>query len=250
MSNQNRELTNDSLRKTLEFVLAQWRKDLHTAVPGLIETYDPETRRARVKIALRMVMTDGTAVEITPLADVPVVFPAGGGFALTFPMAAGDPVLVVFSERGIDSFKETFELSDPEPGVFHATSDAVALPGFGPLRVTPADTESANWQTEDGDKSIRLRAGRVEIHSGDTSVRVEDNAVTVSVDGGPVTINVDGSENVHLGGAGGDELATKTFVRDQFNRHIHQTPMGPTAIPTILAPMTPGSDVTKKTKGE
>ncbi|MDE2846012.1 MAG: Gp138 family membrane-puncturing spike protein [Gemmatimonadota bacterium] len=242
MSSINDDVNFDSLSVALDFVLTQWRKGLHTSVPGLVEIYDPTTRRARVKFALKQVRTDGSEVAKAPIVDVPVVFPSGGGFTLTFPIAQGDPVMVLFSERGIAAFKKTFAEATPTEGQYHQETDAVALPGFGPLSITPADTDASVWQTEDGDHSVRLRNDRVEIHSGRTNVLVRSD--------GDVVINVGSSNKVHLGGESGDELATKTFVRDEFNRHIHQTPMGPTAIPTKLAPMTAGSDVTKKTKGE
>ncbi|MCY3554990.1 MAG: Gp138 family membrane-puncturing spike protein [Gemmatimonadetes bacterium] len=242
MSSLNNEITWDNITSVFRFVLSQWRKGLHTCLPGIVETYDAATRRAKVRFALRQVRTDGKEVEKAPLVNVPVVFPSGGGFTFTFPLAEGDPVWLMFSERGLSAFKKTFELATPAMGRFHDQSDAVAIPGFGALQITPADTDASAWQTEDGSKSVRLRDDGVEIHAGNTEVLVRED--------GNVTINVASADKVHLGGESGDELATKTFVRDQFNRHIHQTPMGPTAIPTILSPLTPGSDVTKKTKGE
>jgi len=242
MSSINDDINFDSLSVVLDFVLSQWSKGLHTCVPGLIETYDAASRRARVKFALKQVRTDGSEVAKAPIVDVPVVFPSGGGFTMTFPMAEGDPVMLLFSERGITAFKKTFDQATPTEGQYHQEADAVALPGFGPLSLTPADMQGAAWQTEDGDKSVRLKEGGVEIHAGDTNILVRDD--------GDVVINVGSANKVHLGGESGDELATKTFVRDRFNTHIHQTPVGPTAIPTVVAPLTPGSDVTKKTKGE
>ena len=86
MSNINRERNRDSLSTVLQEVLAEWAKlYLHTSTPGIVETYDPTTRRARVRPALRLVKTgdipgeDGEAVERALAVNVPVMWLAAGG---------------------------------------------------------------------------------------------------------------------------------------------------------------------------
>lgn len=163
MSNINRYIPRDTLTHTLGFVLQQRLKDVHTALPGTVETYDPEAKRARVQPAIRLLLTDGTTRRRSPLINVPVVFPSGGGYTLLFPVEAGDTVLVVFSQRGLAAFKRAFEESDPTLGHLFDASDGVALPGFGALSVTPATSTGAALQTEDGATSIRVDGDTVEI---------------------------------------------------------------------------------------
>ena len=190
MSNVNREQPRDRLSDVLEFVLQQWAKaSLHTAVPGLIETYDAETRRARIRIALRLVMTtetpgqDGEAMERAPLVNVPVIFPAGGGLTMLFPLQAGDPVLVVFSERGLTDFKTTHDLATPDAGHFFAETDAMALAGFGPLTLTPASQTGATLQTEDGDTYVEVEATRIRLYRGQQEVEVDDAKLRANIQG-------------------------------------------------------------------
>ena len=90
----------------------------------------------------------------------------------------------------------------------------------------------------------------VDTDEGDVTVRTRDGAININADGGDVTINVEGSSNVHVGGQGGQELATKEFVMLQYNLHTHASPAGPTGPPITPAPMTPGGDITEKTKAE
>ena len=222
-SNLDQEVLFDNWTTLFKFVLFEWSKaNLHTAMPGLVEVYDAERRRARVRPALRLIRANGEPMERTPLVNVPVVFPAGGGFSFTFPLAAGDPVVLLFSERGIAAFKDSYELTNPTPGSFFSLSDAVALPGFGPLTLTPASTTGATWQN----------------HAGDTAIVVEpDN----------IHINVRDGQSVHIGGPGGEELATRTFVETYYNTHTHPT-LG--SVPATPAPLTPGTDLTEKAKSE
>ena len=73
----------------------------------------------------------------------------------------------------------------------------------------------------------------------------------VQTTNGDVKLHVEDTASVHVGGDNGEELATKTFVRDQYNAHTHAVPQGGLTGPPIqAAPMVPGSDLTKKQKSE
>ena len=249
----DREKNWDSLTTLLQHVLFQWAKDcLHTAMPGIIETYDPATRRARVRPALRIVLTEdagGEELDRAPAVNVPVIFPASAGYTMLFPLAEGDPVMLLFSERGLTEFKLTFETATPDRTRFFSESDGVALTGFGALAATPASLTGALLQTTDGNRSVRVEEDRVELYVGSTFVRVEDDEITVDSPG-DVRINVPGGSNVHVGGAAGEELVTKTFLEQFYNQHIHATSMGPSGPPVAAAPLAPGNDLTEKQLSE
>ena len=235
MTSLNREDRYSEPSTALRFIVREYiRSHIHTCVPAVVETYDPATRRVRACVALRQVMTDGETHVKSPVLDVPVIFPAGGGFTFLVPLAAGDMVLLLFSERGIGAWKESFAVSTPEPGQYFDEADAVAVAGFGPLEVSPATETGAVLQNIDGTQSVRIEPDRIEIHS--------DAAVKVFVpDNG----------NVYLGGeADAQELATKGFVEQQYNAHIHVTPAGNTGPPLTASPLIGGVDITKKTKSE
>ena len=184
MSNIDHEVDFSALTTALRFVLGQALKYVNTALPGIVETYDATTKRARVTPAIRLIHTDGTTETRAPIVNAPVVFPSGGGFTLLFPVAVGDAVLLVFSERGLTQFKETFAESDPDRDLLFSEADAIVLPGFGALSVTPATTTGASLQSEDGGNSIQIEtdgitietAGHVEIAA--ESVNIESNTLT------------------------------------------------------------------------
>ena len=76
---------------------------------------------------------------------MPVVFPGGGGFALTFPVAAGDECLVVFASRCIDAWWQSGGVGEPMEPRMHDLSDGFALIGVRsqPAHVSRRDVGSA-----------------------------------------------------------------------------------------------------------
>lgn len=108
-----------------------------TSLPGIIQAYDATTQTATVQPAVQGVVTapDGstTLVSLPVVTDVPVQFPSGGGFALTFPVAAGDECLLVFASRGIDAWHALGGVQQPTGSRKHALSDAFAMLGFRSL---------------------------------------------------------------------------------------------------------------------
>ena len=181
----NREFNWESLSTLLEFVLEQWsRAALHTAMPGIIDSYDPETRRARVRPALRLVMSgeepgqDGAAIERALIVDVPVMWPAGSIYTTLFPLDPGDRGMLVFSERGMTEFLLTGDLAMPDKDRFFDESDGVFFPSdFGHPRATPASLTGAVIQTHDGRRSVRVEADSVELHCGNSYVQITEDEI-------------------------------------------------------------------------
>ena len=133
MTNVNSDSPRDRLSELLAFCWKQEMKQVHTILPGVVKSYSSSDHRATVAPALQMGIRDksGKIVEYVDrplLVDVPVVHPSGGGWTVHIPLAAGDPVLLVFSMRGLERWKATFGVS-PEGGAFFGMDSAFALPG-------------------------------------------------------------------------------------------------------------------------
>mgnify|MGYP001767638139 CR=1 FL=1 len=107
--------------------------DLHTAMPGIVLSFDKNKQTAVVQPAVQKFFRGKGFVEIKQVMDVPVQFPRGGGFVLTFPVAAGDECLLVFSERAIDHWFETGRTSPPSDTRTHSLSDGFAIVGVSSL---------------------------------------------------------------------------------------------------------------------
>ena len=120
LSNRDPDGRYGGARQTLPFAVKQWvREIVHTSVPGIVRAYDSTTKRAQVQPALRAVYTDGREPAARPpIVDVPVRQLGTGGLA----PAPSDRrqatwSLLLFSQRGIESFKENWgELSEPNLG--------------------------------------------------------------------------------------------------------------------------------------
>ena len=89
---------------------------LRCALPGIVESFDPETQTASVRPALRK-----GSFPLPVIRDVPVFFPGSRDSAITWPISEGDGCLLVFADR---------DTEDPAGGRRHSLSDAFAFVGF------------------------------------------------------------------------------------------------------------------------
>lgn len=161
-------------------------KELHTAGPGIINSYDPETRTCSVQPAIKRVF-NGVAVDLPLCVDCPVQFPEGGGFILTFPLQPGDEVLLVLAERAIDNWFAAGGTQEPAEYRMHDLSDGFAIAGIrnqtrNLAAISATDVELRN---EDGSQRISLAP------NGDIS-QVTGPASTVLGADGKFTVNAPG----------------------------------------------------------
>lgn len=105
------------------------QRDLHTAMPGIVDSYDPATQTAVVQPAIKRLFIGQEPMDLPLCVDVPVIFPGGGPFTLTFPLVKGDEGLLLFSERAIDFWFEKGKTQEPSELRFHDLSDAFFLAG-------------------------------------------------------------------------------------------------------------------------
>jgi hypothetical protein len=146
-------------------------RDLHTALPGVIVSFNSAKQTAVVQLAIRrvFVLQDPgqpavvSQVNLAPCVDVPVLFPGGGGFFLTFPVAEGDECLVLFSERAIDFWFQNGGQQLPSEYRLHDLSDAIALVGLNSQPNVLADFNASACQlrTRDGSTFIQVAAGTI-----------------------------------------------------------------------------------------
>lgn len=134
-----------------------------TALPGIVQSFDPATLTATVQPAIqgRIADRDGVVslVDLPLLVDCPVQFPAGGGVSLTFPVEAGDECLVVFASRCIDAWWQSGGVQPPLEARMHDLSDGFVVLGFRsqPRVLSPApSTTAAVLRSDDGTTVVAL----------------------------------------------------------------------------------------------
>ncbi len=109
--------------------------DLHVAGPGRVVKYDASRETVDVQPQFRRTIETDEGVflhETLPIIpDVPISWPSGNGGAcfMAWPLAVGDPVLLVFLERDPGAWRETGSVGPTGDNRLHPLGAAVAFPG-------------------------------------------------------------------------------------------------------------------------
>ena len=176
-----------------------------TALPGIVQSFDAAAVTVSVQPAIKGEVrgqdSKVSRVNLPLLVDVPVVFPRGGGFTLTFPVAAGDECLLVFSSRCIDGWWQDGGTQPALDQRMHDLSDAFAI--IGPMSQRR--------------KVAGVSATAVQLRSDDSLTLIELGAAGVRMKAANVTID---SANAHFTGtisAVGDVTGAGVSLRNHTN---------------------------------
>lgn len=182
-----------------------------TAMPGLIQSFNAEALTCVVQPAIQGVVNDRdgnrSPTDLPLLLDCPVVFPGGGGMALSFPLKPGDECLVVFASRCIDSWWQSGGVQAQAELRMHDLSDGFVLPGVrSQARRFTASVTATELRTDDGALLLRMHPG-----SGVISLVAPVGGVhvdgTLTVTGDVIAGNVSLMHHVHSGVQAGSDLS-------------------------------------------
>ncbi len=163
----------DDREEALRIAFEGQQAGIWTALPGILQSFDADKMTAEVQPALqgRLRQLDGSwkDASLPLLLDCPVIFPAGGGFALTFPLAQGDEGLVVFASRCIDAWWYSGGVQKQARARMHDLSDGFFLPGCfsQPRKLSNVSTTKPQFRTADGATYVELDpdTGRVNVEA-------------------------------------------------------------------------------------
>jgi len=120
----------DVIRLAVSLAVAE----LHVSLPAKVVRVDLAKGQVDAKPVVKDVLNDANgnriALSVPVVTNVPLVFPGAGGMRITFPVAVGDTVLLVFSDRSLDSWAVQGGEVDPLDDRHHHLSDAIAIPGL------------------------------------------------------------------------------------------------------------------------
>lgn len=158
-------------------------KEVHTMLPGVVQSFDPATQRADIQITIQRKIS-GKLVDVPLLDGVPVRFMQSGGFAITNKVQKGDHMMVFFAERCTDSWLFNGGIQPAGSTRRHSYSDAYAVPWIYPqTQVLPAFNNSG--------LEMRNVAGSVKITISDSGINI---AGKLTVDGDvDITGDIDAS---------------------------------------------------------
>lgn len=184
----NPELDYRSLTTALQHCIRQWATaNIHTALPGQVESYDANTRRAVIQPLIKLVVQPddptqpANSIERSILVNVPVIHPLAGGLYVQLPVKQGDQGMILFSERGLTEFKQSGRMAMPDRT--RMFDDAVFLPvDFGHQPVSVVDSDAVVVQSVDGSTSVAVKPGAVTITA--SNVEINSSTTTINSSGG------------------------------------------------------------------
>lgn len=199
----------------IQMALDSQRAEIHVAMPGRIVEYDASKQTATVRPQhLRAVKAaDGTfdTEQIPDIYDVPVLFPRVASYGITFPVTAGDGVLLLFPHEDPGRWRSTGQVSDPGDRRLHHVAGAVAMLGFFPIAETSSHPNdririSHGGIVTDFTSTHVAIAGGVDRAALASKVQAELVKIQVAITalGGaytaPISATVIGSTYIHTGG--------------------------------------------------
>lgn len=217
---------------------------IHTSFPGIVQAYDPAENTATVQPAIQYQVRDLVGnwnwVKLPLLIHVPVFFPSGGGFTLTFPLAIGDEVFVSIAERCIDGWWEAGGVQPQAEFRMHDLSDGFCFPKVWskPKVLSNISVTTAQLRSDDGSTYVEIASGQIVTVKAPTKILLDTPLVEVT---GAIQVDNDGSltnpftvqgsmtvtGDITAGSGGGDQVGLRT--------HKHggvQTGGGSTGSPT------------------
>lgn len=185
--------------------------NVHTTLPAIVISFDADERTVTAQPTIQRVFSEGEGLSgahnLPPCVDVPVVFPMGGGYELTFPVSAGDECLLIFAERCIDGWFTTGQPTPPQDYRRHDLSDAFAIVGVRSL-----SKQQSAWtggaELHGNGNYVRLGANSVELGVGGATLKLTAGGLNCSV---PITApnvitdNMDVNTHVHSGVKSGED---------------------------------------------
>lgn len=175
--------------------IEQAKHEMFTGMPGKIISYDPGTQTCTAQPIFQT-----GELPMPPIYYVPVIFPAGGGAVMTFPVKAGDRCWLAFSMYPIDEFVQGTGDANVANGMHrpHDINECVAYVGLG--------TTKKNYIPD---------PTRVMIRYGKTKLTLDDQGQAILEGDLHVTGKIVADDTVE----GKDFISSETGIT--FNEHKH-----------------------------
>jgi len=173
------------------------QRELWTALPCIIQSFNTTaltcTALPQIPVPVEDPQTGANNwVNLPLLIDVPVYFPNGGGYTLTFPIAKGDEALVIFASRCIDSWWYYGRNVNPTELRMHDLSDGFAFVGIRSQTrlLTNVSATSTQLRSETGNTLIDLKetsgTGTVTVTSANVVLNTTNTTINSS---GTIALN-------------------------------------------------------------
>ena len=182
-----------------------------TALPAQVISFNAAAMTVDAQPTIKGVQNDENGnsqqVDLPVLPDLPVVFPGGGGFTLTFPIKEGDECLVVFASRCIDGWWQSGENAPAPDNRMHDLSDGFAM--VGPRSqvntISNINTENVELRADDGQSFVSISPDGSIMAEALTAITLKAPLLNLLVNdihmagtsGGNSTANMQGDFNIN-----------------------------------------------------
>lgn len=148
-------------------------KELHTCLPGVVQTFDHEEQLADIQPTIQRKL-GGELVNLPLLVGVPVRFPKVSGFSITLPLKEGDEVEIKCAERSIDNWLLDGDIQAAGDIRKHSLSDAYATPMMYSQdnKITDFDPDNIQIRNDAGTSFITLTSTGDIVLNGDSDFAV------------------------------------------------------------------------------
>lgn len=222
------------LESILKANLNSYMDDVYTCLPAIVVgIQNIQDGLIDVKPLINNIFPDGSKAEFPTIYSVPVIMPCTSTSSITMPINQGDSVLLMFSQRDIDVYKNGGD-SPHDPASFRKfnMNDAVALIGLSPISKSRLSPQNHNMNFDnnslvishnvgtDSESYIKFdNSGNIDV-SAKSNLNVNAKGINVKAD----SVKVD-SSSVAVNASNVDIKATVTIDGMNLNNfmksHIH-----------------------------
>ncbi len=191
-----------SLHVAMKGMARNLQSNIWTAMPATLDSYDADKITCSAQPTIKGQWRDPGGktqwIKMPLCVDVPVFFPSGGGYTLTFPLKKGDEGLLVFASRCIDAWWKQGGVQSQTDLRMHDLSDGFFFPQFWNqerLLSPKPSTDSTQLRSDDGNAFYEIKGAVSTMKNGDGYVKIDGGTTTIH----NTKIVLDGT--VYLGGA-------------------------------------------------
>jgi len=217
-----------SLSEVILNGIEQVMGNLHTSLPGRIESYEPGTQLAKVKPLLKRKYTsEADTISLPIISNVPVIFPRSGNAFLKLPVQHGDYVQLIFNERSLERWIELGGEVDPQDPSKFDLNGAVAIVGLYP-KTEPIEPngETASIELTNGSSYVEIKeSGEILVTNGQALLQIDGGNVKIQAT--KITLE---SANVNLGDESGEALVK---ISDLSTLQVAGVQAGPATLPVV-----------------
>lgn len=177
-----------TLSEVIHGLIESQTSRLNTSLPGIITKVREDAYGVFLDVqpTVNLMTTLGTDVPRPTILNIPTILPMSSTGGLQFEMNVGDPVVLLFSQRGLEAWK----VGDGRPGApsdmrMFDPRDCMAMPCMFPKQTTPANPGKHTYPHDKSDVVLVHNIGK----ANEVEIRLKKSGDVVINTIGSVTVN-------------------------------------------------------------